>query len=42
MGIGSDIGGFIDQPDGELYVRWLQMAIFPLLGVKKVVILRTG
>ena len=26
--IGSDIGGFIDSPDGELYVRWLQMAIF--------------
>ena len=26
--IGSDIGGFIDQPSGELYLRWLQMAIF--------------
>ncbi len=25
---GSDIGGFISNPDGELYVRWLQMAIF--------------
>lgn len=26
--IGSDIGGFIDSPDGELYTRWLQMAVF--------------
>jgi alpha-glucosidase len=25
---GSDIGGFIDNPDGELYIRWLQMAVF--------------
>ena len=25
---GSDIGGFIDQPEGELYVRWMQLAIF--------------
>lgn len=25
---GSDVGGFIDQPDGELYVRWVQMAVF--------------
>jgi alpha-glucosidase len=26
--VGSDIGGFIGNPDGELYVRWLQMAVF--------------
>ncbi|MFK8104327.1 MAG: glycoside hydrolase family 31 protein [Saprospiraceae bacterium] len=26
--IGTDIGGFVDQPDGELFVRWLQMGIF--------------
>jgi len=25
---GSDIGGFNDEPDGELVVRWLQMAVF--------------
>jgi alpha-glucosidase len=25
---GSDIGGFIGQPTGELYIRWLQMAVF--------------
>ena len=25
---GSDIGGFVGDPDGELYTRWLQMAIF--------------
>ncbi|MEM6967206.1 MAG: glycoside hydrolase family 31 protein [Bacteroidota bacterium] len=26
--IGSDVGGFIDQPTGELYLRWVQMAVF--------------
>jgi alpha-glucosidase len=25
---GSDIGGFIDQPSPQLYVRWIQMATF--------------
>ena len=26
--VGTDIGGFVDQPDGELFVRWLQLGIF--------------
>ena len=26
--IGTDIGGFVDQPDGELMVRWLQLGVF--------------
>lgn len=31
---GSDIGGFADMPDGELMVRWLQLAVFhPLMRV---------
>ena len=25
---GSDVGGFIGSPDGELYTRWMQMAVF--------------
>ena len=25
---GSDIGGFNEDPDGELYTRWMQLAIF--------------
>ncbi|MBC7921553.1 MAG: DUF4968 domain-containing protein [Ferruginibacter sp.] len=30
--VGSDIGGFTSEPDGELYTRWLQMAAFhPLM-----------
>ncbi|GJM32542.1 MAG: alpha-glucosidase [Saprospiraceae bacterium] len=26
--VGTDIGGFVDMPDGELFVRWLQLAAF--------------
>ncbi len=26
--VGSDIGGFAEQPNGELYVRWIQLGIF--------------
>ncbi|GAA3917778.1 TIM-barrel domain-containing protein [Hymenobacter algoricola] len=26
--IGSDVGGFIDTPDGELYARWMALAAF--------------
>ena len=25
---GSDVGGFVGSPDGELYTRWIQMAVF--------------
>jgi alpha-glucosidase len=25
---GSDVGGFVESPDGELYTRWMQMAVF--------------
>ncbi len=29
---GTDIGGFAGEPDGELYVRWLQLSVFhPLM-----------
>ncbi len=26
--VGSDIGGFAEQPNGELFARWIQLAIF--------------
>lgn len=26
--VGSDIGGFAEQPDGELFARWVQLGIF--------------
>lgn len=30
--VGTDIGGFVDSPDGELYSRWLQLGAFsPLM-----------
>jgi alpha-glucosidase len=36
--VGSDIGGFIDSPDGELYARWLQLGVFtPLMRTHTVI-----
>jgi len=30
--VGTDIGGFVDSPDAELYARWLQLGVFsPLM-----------
>ena len=26
--VGSDIGGFAEQPNGELFARWVQLAVF--------------
>ncbi len=32
--VGSDIGGFVDDPGGELLTRWLQLAVFhPLMRI---------
>lgn len=32
--VGTDIGGFVDTPSGELLIRWLQLAVFhPLFRV---------
>ena len=32
--VGSDVGGFAEQPTGELLVRWLQLGVFhPLVSV---------
>ncbi|MEL7375699.1 MAG: TIM-barrel domain-containing protein, partial [Bacteroidota bacterium] len=32
--VGTDIGGFVDDPTGELMVRWLQLGVFhPLMRV---------
>jgi alpha-glucosidase len=28
---GSDIGGFAEQPSGDLYARWIQLGVFILL-----------
>jgi alpha-glucosidase len=25
---GSDIGGFAEQPSGDLYMRWIQLGVF--------------
>jgi alpha-glucosidase (family GH31 glycosyl hydrolase) len=25
---GSDIGGFAEQPSGDLYARWIQLGVF--------------
>ncbi len=36
--VGSDIGGFIGAPDGELYARWLQFSVFtPLMRTHTVI-----
>ena len=26
--VGSDIGGFVEQPNGELFARWVQLGVF--------------
>ncbi len=35
--VGSDVGGFAEQPTGEIFVRWLQLGIFhPLYRVHSI------
>jgi hypothetical protein len=29
---GSDIGGFAEQPSGDLYARWIQLCFHPSVG----------
>ncbi|MEZ4824678.1 MAG: glycoside hydrolase family 31 protein [Bacteroidia bacterium] len=41
--VGSDVGGFNDMPDGELFVRWLQLGVFhPLFRVHSIGLNATG
>lgn len=41
--VGSDVGGFNDMPDGELFVRWLQLGVFhPLYRVHSIGLNATG
>ncbi len=36
--VGTDIGGFIGAPDGELFARWLQLGVFtPLMRAHSVI-----
>ena len=36
--VGSDIGGFIGHPSGELFARWLQLGVFcPLMRAHSVI-----
>ena len=36
--VGSDIGGFVGYPSGELFARWLQLGVFcPLMRAHSVI-----